>query len=127
MQKLSKLLTNVFSELGGDPALFSAISKNNAAYKNAVEKIWQDKQTSEFILKHTNAVYVRRDERPKKGPDKDKDHYIAEIVIDDGLIRSEIDTHREMLYLHMLGEGIAFDEIKIIPAKGNMRRRHPFG
>lgn len=126
MQKLSRLLNKAIEDLGGNPALFATINKNNLIYKNAVEIIWSDKKTSQFILNHTNAVYIIKDKRLKRGPDKHKDHYIAEIVIDDAVVRSEIDTHREMLFFHMLTGGSKFEEIKIIPAKGNMRRRHPF-
>ena len=127
MQPLSKLITKQIGELGGNPALFASITKNNTNYKSAIKKIWRDKRTSEFILSHTNAFYIRKDTRPKKGKDKDKDHYLAEIVIDDAVVRSEVDTHREMIFAHLLNAGVNIEEIKIIPAKGNMRKRHPFG
>lgn len=126
MENLSSLLTKVIGDLGGDAAKVAAISRNSIAYKQAIKKVWPDEAASQLILDHTNAFYIRVDERPKKGPDKDKVWHICEIVCDDPLVRSEIDTHRELIFLHLKTSGLDFEEIKIIPAKGNMRNRHPF-
>ena len=126
MQSLTSLLTKTVDELGGEPAKFNAVANNNAAYKSAIQKVWSDQVSSQLILQHTNAFYVRLDERPKKGADKNRDYYIGEVVIDDPVVRSEIDTHRELIFCHLKVSGINIDELKIIPAKGNMRKRHPF-
>jgi hypothetical protein len=126
MQSLASLLTKATAELGGEPAKFATIAKNDLAYRTAIKKVWKDSASSSLILNHTNAFYVRKDERPRKGKDKDKDRYLAEVVIDDPVIRSEIDTHREMIFCHMKICGLNIDELVIIPAKGNMRKKHPF-
>ena len=126
MQSLQALLTRATEELGGEPAKFATVAKYNMAYKLAIKKVWDDKTSSQLILQHTNAFYVRKDERPKKGDCKNKQSYLAEVVIDDPIIRSEIDTHREMIFCHMRLLGLNIDELKIMPARGNMRNKHPF-
>lgn len=126
MQELSKLVAKLIAELGGDVSQYATIAKNNIAYKSAVKKIWKEQSVVNLILEHTNAFYIREDKTPKKGPDKDKPYIICDIVLDDGLVRSEIDTHRELLAAHLLSSGLRFEEINIIPAKGSMRERHPF-
>lgn len=126
MQSLSRLLITLVDELGGDTAKFAAIARNNIAYRMAVKNIWRDEQSRKLIFDHTNAFYIREDKTPRKGTDKDKPYIVCDIVLDDGLVRSEIDTHRELLMAHLLNEGLRFEKINIIPAKGNMRKRHPF-
>ncbi len=126
MQGISKLLTNVVEELGGEVANFAAIARNNIAYRTAVKNIWRDPSSRKLIFEHTNAFYIREDKTPKKGPFKNNPYIVCDIVLDDGLVRSEIDTHRELLMAHLLNEGLEFEKINIIPAKGNMRNRHPF-
>ena len=126
MQTLSSLLTRATEELGGEPSKFATIAKNTLAFKSAIKKVWKDTASSQLILEHTNAFYVRQDNRPKKGNAKNEVSYVAEVVIDDPVIRSEIDTHREMIFCHMKIYGLKIDELKIIPAKGNMRKKHPF-
>ncbi len=126
MQELSKLVTKCIAELGGDVSGYATIAKNNIAYKAAIKKIWKEREAVNLILSHTNAFYIREDKSPRKGPDKDKPYMICDIVLDDGLVRSEIDTHRELLAAHLLTSGLKFEEINIIAAKGNMRDRHPF-
>ena len=126
MQSLQSLLAQATEQLGGEPAKFAAVARNNMAYKAAIKKVWKDNASSQLILQHTNAFYVRKDDRPKKGSAKDKQTYLAEVVIDDPVIRSEIDTHREMIFCHMKLMGLNIDELKIMPAKGNMRKNHPF-
>ena len=126
MQSLQTLLARATEELGGEPAKFAATAKNNMVYKSAIKKVWNDSASSQLILQHTNAFYVKKDERPKKGSAKDSQTYLAEVVIDDPVIRSEIDTHREMIFCHMKLLGLNIDELRIMPAKGNMRNKHPF-
>ncbi len=126
MKGIDKILTTVVEELGCDTTNMATIARNNIAYRTAVKNIWRDQASRKLILDHTNAFYIREDKTPKKGPYKDKPYIICDIVLDDGLVRSEIDTHRELLMAHLLNEGLKFEKINIIPAKGNMRKRHPF-
>ena len=126
MQTIQTLLAKATEDLGGKPAKFATMAKNNMVYKSAIKKVWHDAASWQLILQHTNAFYVRKDERPKKGNAKFKQAHMAEVVIDDPVIRSEIDTHREMIFCHMKLLGLDIDELRIMPAKGNMRNRHPF-
>lgn len=124
LTSISTLALNLISDLGGDTKMLASISRNNLAYKSAIRQVWPDKASSDLIIQHTNAIYLRQDTRPKKGEYKNKPYYLFEIVVDSALIRSEIDTHRELIACHLLNLGINFQEIRIIPAKGNMRNRH---
>lgn len=126
MPRLSTELKKVIGNLDGDAAKFFKIAQNNERYKQAVRDIWLDDAPVELILAHTNAFYVRKDETPRKGPDKDKPYIVCEICADDPLVRSELDTHRELLQLALKKQGMDFEEIRIIPARRGMKNRHPF-
>lgn len=126
MKDLSKSIANLVTNLGGDAEGLSTVMSNQAAYASAVREIWKTEAAARLILDHTNAFYVRKDERPRKGPDKDKPHILCEICMDEPLIRSEMDARKEMLALALAQRGLSFDEIRIIPARRGMRQRHPF-
>lgn len=112
--------------LDADSSKHAQIALNNARYKEAVKAIWKDEEASRLILEHTNAFYVRKDELPKKGFPADEDYIVCEVCVDDALIRSEIDAHRELLEFALRSNGLAFEEFRIIPARHGMRQRHPF-
>lgn len=126
MQSLSKYLDDCFKELDGDASRFLRIAKNNDAYVEAVRTVWPDEDAARLILDHTNAFYVRRDERPRIGPGKDRPYILCEICIDDALIRSELDTHKELLAMVLHQKGLSFNELRLIPARHGMRKKHPF-
>lgn len=126
MKDLSKSLANLVTSLGGEESNLSKVMANNAAYVAAVRDIWTNEAAARLILDHTNAFYIRKDERPRKGPDKDKPYILCEICLDEPLIRSEMDTRKEMLALALAKRGLTFNEIRIIPARRGMRQRHPF-
>lgn len=126
VKDLSKSIANLVTSLGGSETGISDVMANNAAYASAVREIWKTEAASRLILDHTNAFYVRKDERPRKGPDKEKPHVLCDICMDEPLIRSEMDARKEMLSLALKARGLTFDEIRIIPARRGMRQRHPF-
>lgn len=126
MLSLKNALTPELERLGINPKTFSKAASNNKAYMESVKFIWKSRSASKMILDHTNAFYVRVDKTPRKGKYKDMTFYVAEIVVDDPVVRAEIDTHRELLDLQLNYRGIFPNEIKILYAKGNMRNRHPF-
>lgn len=109
-----------------DSAKQMQIALNNTRYREAVKSIWKDAEASRLILDHTNAFYVRIDELPKKGFPADKDYVVCEVCIDDALVRSEVDAHRELLEFALRSNGLTFEEFRIIPARHGMRTRHPF-
>lgn len=125
MRKLAGELSKLIGTLEGDAARFMRIALNNDAYRQAVRTLWGE-EAARFILDSTNAFYVREDTAPRKGPDKDKPYIVCEVCSQDPMVRSELDTHRELLHLELRKRGLAFEELRIIPARGTMRSRHPF-
>lgn len=126
MKDLSKSLASLVTSLGGPAEGVPNMMSNNAAYVSAVREVWKTESACRMILDHTNAFYIRKDDRPRKGPDKDKPHILCEICLDEPLIRSEMDARKEMVALALMKRGLKFDEVKIIPARRGMRQRHPF-
>lgn len=125
MKSLAGELSKIVSHLDGDAGRFMRIALNNECYRQAVAVVW-DKRAARLILDSTNAFYVRADDSPRKGPDKDKPYIVCEICTQDPMVRSELDTHRELLHLELRKAGLEFEELRIKPARGNMRLRHPF-
>ncbi len=109
----------------GMKKLTSALEYNRA-YIAAVKKIWKSSDAQNLILEHTNAFYIRKDDRLRIGVDKDKDRILCDIYSDDALIRSELDTHRELFKLTLNKNGYMIDEVRIFPSKRGMLKRHPF-
>lgn len=126
MKSLSNCIEQLMESLDADSAKLLQIATNNAKYKQAVESIWKDSEASGLILAHTNAFYVRVDELPKKGFPADADYVVCEVCVDDALVRSELDAHRELLQFALRINGLRFEEFRIIPARHGMRSRHPF-
>ncbi len=112
--------------MGVDAAKAAKTALNNNAYRQAVKGIWTDAEASKLILDHTNAIYFLEDTRPKKGFPKDRKYIVCEICVDDSMVMSEIDTHRELLQFALRSNGLAFEEVRIVFAKFDMRKRHPF-
>lgn len=112
--------------LDADSAKIARIAVNNNHYRRAVQGIWKDREAARLILDHTNAFYVRRDSAPHKGLAEGEAYIVGEVCVDDPLIRSELDTHRELLQFTLRTNGLDFDELKIVPARRGMKERHPF-
>ncbi len=103
------------------------ISQNNSAYVDAVRSsCGENPDMANLIYEHTNAFYIKKDESPHKGSQKNESIYICELYIDDPIVRSEINMRREMLRLNLLIEGVDVDDIRIMASKMGMRERHPF-
>lgn len=126
VQDLSKCVSAILSSLGPEAESAAQISSNNAIYAAAVRDVWKSESAVRLILDHTNAFYVRKDDRPRKGPDKDKPYIVCEICMDEPLVRSEMDARREFMALRLRDRGLSFHELRIIPARRGMRQRHPF-
>lgn len=126
MKSLAHEISSLMHVLGEDANKYLSIANNKAIFKEVVLEIWKDPSAHDLILSHINAFYVRKDERPKKGPDKDKTWYICEICSDDPLIRSELDTHRELIALGLKKRGLEFEDLSIKPSRRGMKEKHPF-
>lgn len=127
VSSLNTELNRLLGELSPDMAKMVRIAHYKEAYVSAVRKTWRENPDgARYILEHTNAFYIRKDDRPRKGPEKDKPHILCEVVVDDPIVRSELNMRQEMLRLSLAYDDIHFDEFRIIPAKLGMRNRHPF-
>ncbi len=126
MKKLSSSIESYIRALCPDADKLIASTKRNAIYVEGIHTVWKDELAAKMILEHTNAFYIREDDRPKKGMFKDRPYILCEICIDDPAIRSEVDTRRELLTLALKKLGLSFDELIIKPARRGMRDRHPF-
>ena len=126
LKSLSNCIEQLLDSLDADSAKLAQIAINNSRYKEAVKSIWKDEDASRMILEHTNAFYIRKDELPKKGFSEADDYVVCEVCIDDALIRSEVDAHRELLQFALRSNGLSFEEFRIIASKHGMRKRHPF-
>ncbi len=126
MKKLSSSIESYIRALCPDADKLIASTKRNAIYVEGIRTVWKDELAAKMILEHTNAFYIREDDRPKKGMFKDRPYILCEICIDDPAIRSEVDTRRELLTLALKKSGLSFDELIIKPARRGMRDRHPF-
>lgn len=126
LKEISKCINQFLMSMDADAAKLAKNINNNNIYKKAVESIWKDKEASSLILTHTNAFYIRKDDKPCRQYAEKGANILCEVCIDDPLVRSELDTHRELLQFALRTNGLTFDELRIIPSKGNMRKRHPF-
>ncbi len=126
MKKLSSSIESYIRALCPDADKLIASTRRNAIYVEGIRTVWKDELAAKMILEHTNAFYIREDDRPKKGMFKDRPYILCEICIDDPAIRSEVDTRRELLTLALKKSGLSFDELIIKPARRGMRDRHPF-
>lgn len=126
MKSLSSSIESYIKALCPDADKLISSTRRNGSYIEAVKRVWKNPEASKLILDHTNAFYVRADDRPKKGIYKDKPYIICEICIDDPAIRSEVDVRRELLMLALRECGLTFEELHIKPARRSMRERHPF-
>lgn len=104
------------------------VARNLETYKRAVVlRTWRDNpECAKLVLGHTNAFYIRKDDAPRKGVDKNVPYILCEVCIDDPLVRSEVNFRQEMLRLDLAYEGLHFDELRVKPSKFGMKDRHPF-
>lgn len=124
--KLGAELSKIVNHLDGDAAKFMSIALNNQRYREAVHTVWSDEAAARLILEGTNGFYLREDTAPRKGPDKDKPYMVCVVCAADALIRSELDTHRELLHLALRQRGLQIEEVRIVPARRGMKAKHPF-
>lgn len=135
MKQLSNCISDFMDMLSIDNRKIAQAAFNNQQYKNAVLNIWKSADASELILSHTNAFYVRRDfsKKVKKSYQESEGDFkssggdvVCEIYVEDSIVLSELNAHREILVFELRTRDITFDELKLIHSKGSMRMRHPF-
>lgn len=127
MGRLDVELTNYLSLANPEIAKKLSIARNNAALERAVKYVWRENEwAAHFVLAHVNAFYVRKDEKPARKKYRDTDWIICTICVDDGMVRADLDARQELLKLALKGEGIHLDELRLLPSKFDMKKRHPF-
>lgn len=127
MQSVETGLTNLLASLDADTTKAFHIAQNNQRYKNAVRSTWADNpDAAEYLLAHTNSLYIKKDETPRTGPDKDQDRFVLGVYLDDSMARSEVNARREMLRLALAQEGNHLDDIVIHPATRGVKEHHLF-
>lgn len=127
MQSLSTGLSALVTDLGPEAAAALKRARNKERYRAAVERTWRARpEVARFVLEHTNGIYIARDDRPRKGPAKDRDWWVFGMYLDDPAARTEVDAWQSVLLQALRAEGIAADELRFLPAKWDMRKRKLF-
>lgn len=127
MQSIDTGIANYLSTLGVDEAKKLRIARTNQGFKEAVLNAWPDNPNAAvFLLAHTNSLYVKKDEAPRTGPDKDEDRYVMGVYLDDSTARSELSARRELLKFLLSKRGVHVDDIVIHPALRGVKENHLF-
>ena len=127
-------MPSVFSELSQfarnlPPEAAAALkrARNKERYRAAVERTWRNRpEVARFVLAHTNGIYIAKDERPRKGPDRHRDWWVFGIYLDDAAARTEVDAWQSVLLQALNAEGLSVDDLRFLPAKWDMRKRKLF-
>ena len=127
MQTLGTELDRTIAGWGPDAASALKRSRNKDRFRAAVERTWRLRpDVGRFVLMHTNGIYIAKDERPRKGPDRHKDWWVFGMYLDDAMARTEVDAWQSVLLMNLEQEGFAVNELRFFPAKWDMRQRRLF-
>ena len=124
MQSLGTELDRTIASWGPEAATALKRSRNKDRFRAAVERTWRLRpDVGRFVLMHTNGIYIAKDERPRKGPDRHKDWWVFGMYLDDAMARTEVDAWQSVLLMNLEQEGFAVNELRFFPAKWDMRQR----
>lgn len=127
MQTLGTELDRTIAGWGPEAAAALKCSRNKDRFRAAVERTWRLRpDVGRFVLMHTNGIYIAKDERPRKGPDRHKDWWVFGMYLDDAMARTEVDAWQSVLLMNLEQEGFAVNELRFFPAKWDMRQRRLF-
>lgn len=127
MQTLGTELDRTIASWGPEAATALKRSRNKDRFRAAVERTWRLRpDVGRFVLMHTNGIYIAKDERPRKGPDRHKDWWVFGMYLDDAMARTEVDAWQSVLLMNLEQEGFAVNELCFFPAKWDMRQRRLF-
>ena len=127
MQTLGTELDRTIASGGPEAAAALKRSRNKDRFRAAVERTWRLRpDVGRFVLMHTNGIYIAKDERPRKGPDRHKDWWVFGMYLDDAMARTEVDAWQSVLLMNLEQEGFAVNELRFFPAKWDMRQRRLF-
>lgn len=127
MRTLTSELDKTIAGWGPEAAAALKRSRNKDRFRAAVERTWRLRpDVGRFVLMHTNGIYVAKDERPRKGPDRHKEWWVFGIYLDDAMARTEVDAWQSVLLMNLVREGFNVSELRFFPAKWDMRQRRLF-
>ena len=127
MQTLGTELDRTIAGWGPEAAAALKRSRNKDRFRAAVERTWRLRpDVGRFVLMHTNGIYIAKDERPRKGPDRHKDWWVFGMYLDDAMARTEVGAWQSVLLMNLEQEGFAVNELRFFPAKWDMRQRRLF-
>ena len=133
MARLNEELTSLLEKMAreGEDAHTRAARAADVRVKweNAVHDVYGE--AAGFILGHVNAVYVLAADVQVKGTRENtagRGGSGTQLVVyaDDSLVRSDLDAKQEFLKMHMNGQGEHVAVFHILPARFDMKDRHPF-
>ena len=118
MKKLSAELKKVSSRLNGkddSSRLARRVAEVHALWKDAVEQLY--KGNTPYVLKHTNGVCIK----------KENGLTYLTVYMDDGGVRSDVhcQQHFILTWIEQV-HGEKIDVFKTLPARFDMRNRHPY-
>lgn len=79
-----------------------------------------------FILQNVQAVYVRRDDTPRKASATGPAPILLEVCTTEAIIKTELDSRQEALKWRMRPLGVQFDVLKPVTSTWDMRYKKPF-
>lgn len=127
MHTLGTELDRTIASWGPGAAAALKRSRNKDRFRAAVERTWRLRpDVGRFVLMHTNGIYIAKDERPRKGPDRHKDWWVFGLYLDDAMARTEVDAWQSVLLMNLVQEGFTVNELRFFPAKWDMRQRRLF-
>ena len=102
MQTLGTELDRTIAGWGPEAAAALKRSRNKDRFRAAVERTWRLRpDVGRFVLMHTNGIYIAKDERPRKGPDRHKDWWVFGMYLDDAMARTEVDAWQSVLLMNL--------------------------
>lgn len=127
MRSLSNAVGGVVSSWGPEAAQALRRAQNKDRYRAAVLRTWRTRpEVASLVLRHTCSIFIAKDERLRKGPDKERDRWVFGVYLNDPMVRTEVDAWQSVLLQALHQEGIAAEELKILPATRDMRARRLF-
>ena len=97
MQTLGTELDRTIAGWGPEAAAALKRSRNKDRFRAAVERTWRLRpDVGRFVLMHTNGIYIAKDERPRKGPDRHKDWWVFGMYLDDGIYYTSLLKFRDV-------------------------------
>ncbi len=126
MEKLGLEMESYLADM--DVSQSKIVTKMTVLYRCfcAMNQVFPDAATCDYILSHINGFYLVKDESPRKGSADSACPVLCTIYSDDSLVKAELDARQELLRRALHAQQIHFDEYRFLSSKGGMRQRHPF-